>query len=928
MKNKTALSRVETRREDDLSALNYFAGELNNFLTVSSLLEAGLRLFRDILQPDQFFYLEKQQDLMILKQQHPPLEDPQKFLVHDFKECLCGMAASTLGPVFSNDIDKDKRCTRKECAIQGLKSVAILPILLENKLFGLVGLALRSSRKLKDRQELLNGMARHLSLALSNVQYMEKYRLLIENQSEILVILDLSGVITFISPQIRLRYGLTQTQLQGDSFQNLVHPDDTASYQAALQELRKGNSIHIDLRIKSGQGYRWTSWSFTTQKDEKEQVLHYLGAGRNIEDQIQAEQSLRQEMELNSLIINHAGVGICVAHETGDSTIFGFTLWNSALSAMTGYSLEELQKIGWDQVLFPDTAERDKALLTMVELIRDGNIHAEWKVTTRYGELRDFYVTFRHLREQKEAKYYVGILRDITLQKDYESRLASEKEKLAVTLRSIGDGVITTDLEGKVTSMNRQAEIMTGWQGEDYLGRDLSEVFRIYDGSLDQPCENPALKVLKSGKIELLPQRTLLVDRQGNEKVIQDSGAPIRNAKSEIIGVVLVFQDMTEKQKLLDAAATNQKLESLGVLAGGIAHDFNNILAGLFGYIDLALNNQLEKSEAQDLQREALEVMERARGLTHQLLTFAKGGSPVKKVVDIASFLKKTVKFALSGSTVSCEYDISPELWYSEIDPNQLSQAVNNIVINAVHAMPKGGVMKVYASNLDEEQSKQNGLMPIKHVELRFTDCGIGIPQEILPSIFDPFFTTKPKGHGMGLTISHSIVRRHGGAIHADSKPGQGAVFSIYLPAEVKKKPSEESGEESLQTVTGKVLLMDDEEMILDIQSRILKSMGYTVDIARNGQEALVLFDRSIRDNHPYSAMFFDLTIPGAMGGCEAVKYIRKLDKTMPVFVCSGYASDDIMANPKPYGFTASLNKPFSREELTSLLKINKRRKK
>ncbi|MDA3800139.1 MAG: PocR ligand-binding domain-containing protein [Kiritimatiellae bacterium] len=313
----------------------------------------------------------------------------------------------------------------------------------------------------------------------------------------------------------------------------------------------------------------------------------------------------------------------------------------------------------------------------------------------------------------------IKMSRMLVASKNTELALADEKERLAVTLRSIGDGVITTDMQGNVIMLNKAAENLTGWKSDEAAGHPLPDVFNIINEITRKKCENPVEQVLATSGTIKLANHTCLISKNGREIIIADSGAPIRDAEGKIIGVVLVFRDMTEKQKLDESIQKTQKLESLGILAGGIAHDFNNLLGGIFGYIELALQESTETNVSTYL-AESLSNVERARALTQQLLTFAKGGAPIKKLETLFPFVDETVQFALSGTSVSSISDVQEGLWLCEFDKNQIAQVIDNISINAQQAMPNGGTIEVSAKNVIFEEHSHPSLAAGKYIKLSF----------------------------------------------------------------------------------------------------------------------------------------------------------------------------------------------------------------
>ncbi len=374
-----------------------------------------------------------------------------------------------------------------------------------------------------------------------------------------------------------------------------------------------------------------------------------------------------------------------------------------------------------------------------------------------------------------------------------------------------------------------------------------------------------------------------------------------------------------EKEKVREAHQRTARLDALGLLAGGIAHDFNNLLGGIFGYIDLALMDSDETIVKSHLAR-AMNALARARGLTRQLLTFSKGGAPHKKVEHLFPFVEDTVKFALSGTAISCRFSIADDLFLCDIDRNQIEQVIGNIVINAREAMPNGGTVDVSARNVTFGEGEHTQLDEGSFVCLSIQDFGVGIPKDYQSRIFDPFYTTKTKGHGLGLSTGYSIVRKHGGTIDVESEPGKGSVFHVYLPESFNDIVQKEAESPARHIGEGVFVVMDDEEVILETLGAMLKSFGYSVLCGRSGEEALQIFRRESDAGRKIAGMIFDLTVPGGMGGLETVGEVRKISTDIPVFVSSGYADDPVMAAPRSFGFTGSVPKPFRTSDLTTLL--------
>ncbi len=512
--------------------------------------------------------------------------------------------------------------------------------------------------------------------------------------------------------------------------------------------------------------------------------------------------------------------------------------------------------------------------------------------------------------------------RDITRRKKAEKALFEERNRLAVTLRSIGDGVIATDTKGNVVLINRAAEEMTGWSFEEALNKPLLQVFPIINQNTRKPCENPVEKVLETGLVVGLANHTVLMAKDGRERMIADSGSPIKDREGNIYGVVLVFQDVTEKHRMEADLARTRNLESLGVLAGGIAHDFNNILAVILGNLDLVKMDLNPGSDGYECTGEAEQAVQQAKALARQLLTFARGGTPVKKTAVLSDAIRESCSFVVRGSNIKCEYAINEDLWPVDADIEQIGQVLNNLFINARQAMPEGGCIQVVARN-DILDGSSLPLKPGRFVSVIIKDEGVGIPESHLARIFDPYFTTKQTGSGLGLATSHSIIAKHGGHISVVSQPGRGTAFTIYLPASDKLLVDKTVSRETAPPKgTGTVLVMDDDAGICKMAARQLEKLGYYAFIAKDGKEAIAMYQKAMEEGSPFAAVIMDLTIPGGMGGKEAVGQLLKLDPKAVVLVSSGYANDPVIANCTAYGFKGAVPKPFTLKELGQALEV------
>ncbi|RMG52617.1 MAG: PAS domain S-box protein [Acidobacteria bacterium] len=509
----------------------------------------------------------------------------------------------------------------------------------------------------------------------------------------------------------------------------------------------------------------------------------------------------------------------------------------------------------------------------------------------------------------------VFLHRMLTERQRTEEALAAEKERLAVTLRSIADGVITSDTEGRVVLMNRVAEELTGWSQSEARGKSLAEVVHILDERTRQRRPSPGEAMLRSGRANSSSSQMILVARDGRERLISESSAPIRDKDGKIRGAVLVLRDVTEKRKLEDELLKVERLESLGVLAGGLAHDFNNILMAILGNLSLARLYAPPGDRVHERLEAAEKAALRARDLTERLLTFARGGAPIRSTASIAELIRDSAEFALTGSNVRCEFSLPEDLWPVEVDQGQIGQAIQNLIINADQAMPDGGIIRVKAENVIVTDQMPLPPSPGTYDKDVIAAQGMGIPREHLGKIFDPYFTTKPEGSGLGLTTAYSIIRRHGGHIAVDSQMGRGTVVTFYLPASEKEWPAKKPSEEPWEG-RGKVLLMDDEEVIRDVAGHMLAVLGYEVALAKDGAEAIRLYQEAYEVGEPFDVVIMDLTVPGGMGGREAMKRLLEIDPHVRAIVSSGYSRDPVMAEHEKYGFQAVITKPYKIEDL------------
>jgi PAS domain S-box-containing protein len=659
-------------------------------------------------------------------------------------------------------------------------------------------------------------------------------------------------------------------------------------------------------------------WHLTTKvplRDSEGTVVGLVGMSSDITERKRAEEALKESEARFRGLYDNATVGLY--RTTPDGRIL---MSNPAVVRMLGYdSFDELMQKNIEQQNFDPDYPRSEFRARLEKEGRIIGLESGWRRkdgTTIF--VRESATVVRD--ENGRVLYYDGVVEDISERKRAEQALSEERERLAVTLRSIGDGVITTNLDGNIVLMNRVAELLTGWPQEEAMGKPLNDVFRIIDEYTHDFRKNPVEEVLETKRVIELANHTVLLARDGREIVIADSGAPIFDKQSRIIGVVLVFRDTTEKQRLLENMQRAEKLQSLGVLAGGLAHDFNNLLGGLFGYLELAQHHVGPNDKSKRYIEKALTTFNRAKDLTQQLLTFSKGGSPNRKTGSIGPVLREDTLFALSGSNISPQFAFDEDLWLCDFDENQIGQVIDNLVINAQQAMPLGGTITVAARNVTLTSESSVPLAAGNYVRFSVTDSGTGIPPNILPRIFDPFFTTKQKGSGLGLTTVYSVAEKHNGTVTVESKPDKGTTFHVYIPASDKNIVDETPRVITKHEGIGRILVMDDEESIRETTQDMLESLGYEAVCVQDGKEALERYKEALDAGKPFDAVIMDLTVPGGVGGKEGIQTLREKYPQVIAFVSSGYSNDPVLANPAMYGFTDKIQKPFRLDELSNLL--------
>ncbi|MBI5631978.1 MAG: response regulator [Nitrospirae bacterium] len=530
----------------------------------------------------------------------------------------------------------------------------------------------------------------------------------------------------------------------------------------------------------------------------------------------------------------------------------------------------------------------------------------EEQCTLKDGSVR--YLSWNVYHSPEDGCLY-AVISDGTRLKLTEDALAEairtgqqEKAKTEAIIAAIGDGISIQDREFRIIYQNQIYKDMLG----DHIGEFC---YTAYAKQKRICTDCPVFESFRDGCIHTMERQFIIGDKRKSFRI---TVAPLRDQDNRIIAGIEVVRDITAEQSPDNDVVKTQRIESLGVMAGGIAHDFNNLLTVIMGNISLASLKTEKQSPALVNLQEAEKAAERAKDLVQQILTFSQGGDPVRQKMHLEEVVKETASLALHGCRSTPRVIVQDNLLPVEIDRGQVSQAISNIIANADQAMPDGGIVTINCSNVVHEDALPSSLSRgRKYVVVATSDTGVGILPEYRGRIFEPYFSTKQKARGLGLAVADSIIRKHGGLINVDSRPGAGSTFRIYLPVSDKRADGREVESTHLYAVEGKVLIMDDEEAVREIAGEILRLSGCSVAFAADGREAVELYRKAMGTGDPFDAVVLDLTVPGGMGGRETMEELLEVDSGVQAIVSSGYSNDAAMSNYQEYGFCDMVAKPY-----------------
>ncbi|MCE5272799.1 PAS domain S-box protein, partial [bacterium] len=599
----------------------------------------------------------------------------------------------------------------------------------------------------------------------------------------------------------------------------------------------------------------------------------------------QREQSLHEIEAKYRALFDNTLTAICIY----DAQSLKFQEVNRAYTDLYGYSREELLSGG--MTIHDITVEHDSSDRATEQVLKQGTVF----VPLRWHRKKDGSVFPVELVAGSfmsgSRRLVFGLAKDITARCRAEESLQDRQGLLQAILDNVNSMIVVKDVEGRYLLVNRKTESVIGLKSEEIVGKTPLD---IYPSPIGERVHADDMQVIK-GAVPIMIEETLSTDEN---RTYFTTKVPLFDEKGQVRGMCGLATDITERIQLEQEHIKAAKLESIGLLAGGIAHDFNNILTSILGNISLAdIMSDDDIDKTKELLKESEKACLRAKNLTRQLLTFSRGGEPQKRAFCVKEPLEAATRFALHGSNVRAEFDFPEEPCVVDADPGQLDQVINNLVINAVQAMPEGGLLSLKAGRKEISGKKNLPLPAGRYVFITLRDRGVGIPKQYLAHIFDPYFTTKQKGSGLGLTTCFAVVKRHGGHITVESEPGKGTEFTIYLPVSKERPETLSEKADHIRLGGGRVLVMDDEPGVLQVASLMLKHLGCCTELAADGAQALEAFKAAREAGQPFDAVILDLTVPGGMGGRETLARLLEIDPGLKAIVSSGYSNDDVIAN-------------------------------
>ncbi|MDQ1331942.1 MAG: two-component system, cell cycle sensor histidine kinase and response regulator CckA, partial [Thermodesulfobacteriota bacterium] len=745
---------------------------------------------------------------------------------------------------------------------------------------------------------------------LSLLESEERFRKIFEETHLGIVITSPSFVFEKANPAFCRMMGYSEEEILSMTFADITHPDHLEKDIENVKKVGRGETPFyqtVKRYISKSGKVLWGNLVVSGIYDEYGALRYFLSIVTDITGRKQMEEHLRENEAMMRYIIKHDPNAIAVYDRNlryiavSDRYLLDYNIRESDITGRHHYDVFPEMPKRWKDV-------HTRCLAGAIERNDDDYFERpDGSITYNRWECRPWY------KSDGEIGGIITYTEVTTERKNAELALRKSEQQFRLLFENMAEGVALHELihddagnakNYRILKVNRAYEMQTGISSERACGSLAGELY----GTDTPPYLEEFTGVAHSG-VPLLFETYF--EPLGKHLII----SVIPNERGQF---ATVFMDITERKSMEEELLKADKLESVGLLAGGIAHDFNNILTSILGNISMAKIQVKSGRKVFDLLSAAETATMMAQGLTRQLLTFSKGGVPVKETASISNLIKESSVFVLRGSKSECEFSIAEDLWPVDADLGQISQVISNIVINANQSMPEGGLILITAENMTPENMNGIPVKPERYIRITVKDQGVGIPEKYFSKIFDPYFTTKQAGSGLGLATAYSIINKHNGHISVNSSPGAGTAFNIYLPASGKEIPEKE--EAVLLTGRGRILMMDDDVLLKEMAEEMLDMLGYDSAFAKDGAEAVKMYKKAMKSKKPYDAVILDLTIPGGMGGKEAIKILLEMDPEVKAIVFSGYSEGEIMSNYLEYGFKSMMPKPFDSYALGKVL--------
>jgi len=754
------------------------------------------------------------------------------------------------------------------------------------------------------------------------------YKLLADNMTDSVWLMNLELLPVYISPSNSRLRGYSNEELLSLPLENNLTPESLAIAKETFSEAKKqveqgpkdlpiNRTLELEFCRKDGSAF-WAECHFTLIRDENGEPQSILSQGRDITESKKAKEDLASSESRFRNLLDQAEEGIVIIQDERLKFI------NRKAAEIAGYGREELIEMNFLELFSgPDIAATkqyhekivagDDVTHRLESRFIDGRGRVHWislsGMATEWGN-------------QPAFMYYV---QDISESRKAAERLRASEWRFNEFFKHATNYCYLISAEGNILDLNKSALDVLGYSSKaEVIGKPA--LTTIFPAQSRERAKMLLIRWAETGVLE--NEEIAIAGKTGEQLEVMLSASAVRDDDGHLLHSILIQTDVTEHKRLLEEQTRLAKLTSVGTLAGGIAHDFNNILGAVLGNISLAMREIPHSNVGLDLLHEAENALLRATDLTRQLLTFTKGGAPVKKPATLKRLVREVATFAVSGSNTRCEFFFADDLWPADIDEGQISQVISNMVINAAQAMPAGGLIQFKTENItlssNLSASRAVPLPDGNYVSITVKDNGTGIPAENINRIFDPYYTTKPDGIGLGLATCYSIIKQHGGHISVASIPGRGTKFYIYLPAcpgAITHDPGSSAGKTCL--FNGRVLVLDDEAALRQMTANMLLHLGFEhVDTASTGQETVEMYNDAFKSGQPFDLVILDLTIPGGMGGKETFEKLREIDPGVIAIISSGYANEPIMAEYGKHGFKGVISKPYTLEQFKNTLSM------